>query len=78
MAKDKVCDRRAHLCRYQSHFGATVILHGESLVVVDAEVRRIAAEQGLTFIHPYDDAKVIAGQGTCAKEVLEDYPSWKP
>ena len=41
-------------------------------------MRRIAAEQGLTFIHPYDDAKVIAGQGTCAMEVLEDYPSWIP
>ena len=60
--------------KHTRDFGATVILHGASLVEADAEARRIAAEQGLTFIHPYDDPLVIAGQGTCAMEMLEDVP----
>ena len=50
--------------KHTRDFGATVILHGQSLVEADAEARRIAQEQGLTFIHPYDDPLVIAGQGT--------------
>jgi threonine dehydratase len=60
--------------KHTRDFGATVILHGASLVEADAEARRIAAQQGLTFIHPYDDPLVIAGQGTCALEMLEDVP----
>jgi threonine dehydratase len=60
--------------KHTRDFGATVILHGESLVEADAEARRIAQEFGLTFIHPYDDPLVIAGQGTCAMEMLEDVP----
>jgi threonine dehydratase len=55
-------------------FGATVIQHGRDLIEADAEGRRIASEQGLTFIHPFDDAKVIAGQGTYALEMLDDVP----
>jgi threonine dehydratase len=60
--------------KHTRDFGATVIQHGQDLIEADAEARRIAAEQGLTFIHPYDDPKVIAGQGTCALEMLEDVP----
>ena len=60
--------------KHTRDFGATVILHGQSLVEADAEARRIARDQGLTFIHPYDDPLVIAGQGTCALEMLEDVP----
>jgi threonine dehydratase len=60
--------------KHTRDFGATVILHGESLIEADAEARRIAQEFGLTFIHPYDDPLVIAGQGTCAMEMLEDVP----
>jgi threonine dehydratase len=60
--------------KHTRDFGATVIQHGQGLVEADAEARRIAGEQGLTFIHPYDDAKVIAGQGTVAMEMLEDVP----
>jgi threonine dehydratase len=58
--------------KHTRDFGATVIQHGKDLVEADAEARRIAKEQGLTFIHPYDDPLVIAGQGTCALEMLED------
>ena len=60
--------------KHTRDFGATVILHGQSLVEADDEARRIARDQGLTFIHPYDDPLVIAGQGTCALEMLEDVP----
>jgi threonine dehydratase len=60
--------------KHTRDFGATVIQHGASLVEADAEARRIAKEQDLTFIHPYDDPLVIAGQGTCAIEMLEDVP----
>ena len=60
--------------KHTRDFGACVIQHGQSLVEADTEARRIAAEQGLTFIHPYDDPLVIAGQGTLAMEMLEDVP----
>jgi threonine dehydratase len=60
--------------KHTRDFGATVIQHGHSLVEADAEARRIARENGLTFIHPYDDPLVIAGQGTLALEMLEDVP----
>jgi len=60
--------------KHTRDFGATVILHGASLIEADAEARRIAQEQNLTFIHPYDDPLVIAGQGTLALEMLEDVP----
>jgi threonine dehydratase len=60
--------------KHTRDFGATVILHGESLTEADAQARRIAQDQGLTFIHPYDDPLVIAGQGTLAMEMLEDVP----
>jgi threonine dehydratase len=54
--------------------GAQVVLDGES--VADAQVRAevIARERGLTFVHPYDDPLVIAGQGTIALEMLEEAP----
>ena len=56
-------------------FGATVVLHGSDLSESRAEAERIAAEQGLTFIHPYDNDAVIAGQGTMALEILEQTPN---
>jgi threonine dehydratase len=43
-------------------------------VETNAEAQRIAREKNFTFIHPYDDPLVIAGQGTCAMEMLEDVP----
>jgi len=53
---------------------AQVMLDGET--VADAQVRAqaIASERGLTFVHPYDDPLVIAGQGTIAPEMLEEAP----
>ncbi|MET0903208.1 MAG: threonine ammonia-lyase [Acidimicrobiales bacterium] len=53
--------------------GARVVLHGADLADATAEARRLAAE-GRTFVHPYDDPAVIAGQGTVALELLDDHP----
>jgi threonine dehydratase len=54
--------------------GATVILHGDKLEDSAAHAQELAAKRGLTFVHPYDDPHVIAGQGTVALEMLEDVP----
>ena len=54
--------------------GATVVVEGATLEDAATVARRIAAEEGSTFIPPYDDAAIIAGQGTCALEVLVDGP----
>ena len=60
--------------RTRSH-GAEVVLAGESFDAAKAAGLALAAERGLTFVHPYDDEKVIAGQGTVALEMLTANPS---
>jgi threonine dehydratase len=55
-------------------WGATVVLFGETLVETAAHARQLADEQGLVFVHPYDDPAVMAGQGTLALELLQDAP----
>ncbi|MBU6418302.1 MAG: threonine ammonia-lyase [Proteobacteria bacterium] len=55
-------------------WGAHVVLHGETLAEAAAEASRLEKEEGLFFIHPYDDPAVMAGQGTMALEMLEDVP----
>ncbi|THU04445.1 threonine ammonia-lyase [Lampropedia puyangensis] len=55
-------------------FGAQVVLHGDDLEQASARAFQIAQEQGLTFVHPYDDEAVAAGQGTLALEMLEEEP----
>jgi threonine dehydratase len=52
-----------------------VLLHGETLSDATTYAYQIKEREGLTFVHPYDDAAVIAGQGTIALEMLEDEPS---
>jgi threonine dehydratase len=54
--------------------GAEVILHGENFDEAYAEARRLSEARALTFVHPFDDLEVIAGQGTVALEMLEDAP----
>ena len=51
--------------------GAQVLLHGENYDEAYAFARKKAEQEGLTFIHPFADDKVIAGQGTVALEMLE-------
>jgi len=57
-----------------ARFGARVILEGATLAESQTTVEKIIAEEGLTLVHPYDDADVMAGQGTIALEMLEDNP----
>jgi threonine dehydratase len=54
--------------------GARVILYGESLADAAAHAEQLRRELQLTFVHPYDDAAIIAGQGTIALEMLDDAP----
>ena len=54
--------------------GARVVLHGNTLAEAAEEAHRLAADQKLVFVHPYDDPRVIAGQGTIALEMLQDVP----
>ncbi|HQU49171.1 MAG TPA: threonine ammonia-lyase [Casimicrobiaceae bacterium] len=56
------------------NLGATVVLHGEDLTEARAKAQELAEERGLTFIHPYDNAHVVAGQGTMGLEILEQTP----
>src|SRR6202049_2603614 len=55
-------------------FGATVVLHGDTFDEARSEAGRLAEERELTYIHPFDDPQVIAGQGTLAFEILEQVP----
>ncbi|KLU59425.1 L-threonine dehydratase catabolic TdcB [Peptococcaceae bacterium CEB3] len=55
-------------------YGAKVVLHGDVYDDAYAEARRIQKEENATFVHPFDDPLVIAGQGTIALEMLEDLP----
>ena len=55
-------------------YGAKVVLAGDCYDDAYAEARRICEEEGATFLHPYDDPDVIAGQGTLGLEILSDLP----
>jgi threonine dehydratase len=57
----------------QAH-GAEVVLEGDTVAEAQIRAETIAGQRGLTFVHPYDDPLVIAGQGTIALEMLEDAP----
>lgn len=54
--------------------GAEVLLHGESYDEAYAQAIHLAEIEGLTFIHPYDDPDVIAGQGTIGMEIQRQHP----
>ncbi len=55
-------------------FGAEVVLHGDTLEEARSHAYQLAEQQHLTFIHPYDDEAVAAGQGTVALEMLAEQP----
>ncbi|MBK6298829.1 MAG: threonine ammonia-lyase [Sphingomonadales bacterium] len=54
--------------------GATVVLYGETFEAANAHARALEGERSLTFVHPFDEPDIIAGQGTVALEMLEDAP----
>ena len=55
-------------------FGAEVVLHGDTLEQARAHAFELAAAQNLTFVHPYDDEAIVAGQGTVGLEMLQAVP----
>lgn len=60
--------------KHTKGFGARVVIEGEVLTESAAAARRIAVGENLVFVHPYDDPKIMAGQGTLALEMLEKAP----
>ncbi len=71
-----VMPRQAPLAKVSATrgYGARVILHGDVFDEAHAEALRIADRDGLTYVHPFDDPMVMAGQGTVALEILEAAP----
>lgn len=61
------------VARTQAH-GARVILHGDNINAAEPYAKDLAEEENLTFVHPYADAHIVAGQGTIGLEFLEDVP----
>jgi threonine dehydratase len=55
-------------------FGARVLIHGDSIDSAAVFAREMAEREGLTFVHPYDDPLIVAGQGTIGLELLHDFP----
>jgi threonine dehydratase len=55
-------------------YGANVVLHGEGIAEAQARMEELQRAHDLVLVHPYDDPRVIAGQGTIALEMLEDQP----
>ena len=62
----KVQQTRAH--------GAEVLIEGDSYDEASAHARKVCDDRELTFVHPFDDVDVMAGQGTVAIEMLQDVP----
>lgn len=60
--------------RQTEAFGARIVLHGADLSESYDQAVEIGERENLTFVHPYDDPDIIAGQGTVAIEMLEDAP----
>ena len=56
------------------YFGGKVVLHGDTFDDAYDEARNLERQFGLTFVHPYDDPEVIAGQGTIGVEILSQHP----
>jgi len=55
-------------------YGANVILHGETFDDAAALAAKMSQEQGLTYVHPFNDLTVSTGQGTIAYEIFKDLP----
>ena len=54
--------------------GAKVVLHGDTYDEASAHAQQLVAEKQLTYVHPFDDPDVIAGQGTVGMEILRQHP----
>jgi threonine dehydratase len=56
------------------YLGGKVVLHGDTFEEAHDRARALEKAEGLTFVHPYDDPEVIAGQGTIGMEILHQHP----
>jgi len=55
-------------------YGAEVVLHGSIWDEANEKAKELVRTEGLTYVHPFDDEQLIAGQGTLGLEVVEDWP----
>jgi threonine dehydratase len=55
-------------------YGAEVVLHGTIWDEANEKAKQLVAERGLTYIHPFDDLELMAGQGTLGLEIHDDFP----
>src|SRR6266436_2428704 len=55
-------------------YGAEVVLHGTIWDEANEKAKALVAERGLTYIHPFDDPQLVAGQGTLGLEIVQDWP----
>jgi threonine dehydratase len=55
-------------------YGAEVVLHGMIWDEANEKAKELVRDQGLTYVHPFDDEQLIAGQGTLGLEIIEDWP----
>jgi threonine dehydratase len=56
-------------------YGAEVVLHGDIWDEANEYAKKLVVERGLTYIHPFDDLDLIAGQGTLGLEIMDDFPT---
>ncbi|HXT14033.1 MAG TPA: threonine ammonia-lyase [Gemmatimonadaceae bacterium] len=55
-------------------YGAEVVLHGTIWDEANEKAKELVRTQGLTYVHPFDDEQLIAGQGTLGLEIIQDWP----
>jgi threonine dehydratase len=55
-------------------YGAEVVLHGSIWDEANEKAKELVREEGLTYVHPFDDEQLIAGQGTLGLEIVQDWP----
>src|SRR5213075_488589 len=55
-------------------YGAEVVLHGSIWDEANEKAKELVRDEGLTYVHPFDDEQLIAGQGTLGLEILQDWP----
>ena len=56
-------------------YGAEVVLHGNIWDEANERAKELVRTEGLTYVHPFDDAQLIAGQGTLGLEIVQDWPN---
>jgi threonine dehydratase len=55
-------------------YGAEVVLHGTIWDEANEKAKELVRDEGLTYVHPFDDEQLIAGQGTVGLEIVQDWP----